>query len=166
MKTSSSAHARPERIILLTTSKTSAHARAHQYAVPAFDCVEDVMVRAILETAEELRSPVILMGLPPDLKGNGMAYVSGLVRAVADHHSIPVALHLDHATDLHAGPGGDRSGIHVGDGGRFEPAVCGERGVHAPSGRHGACARDQRGRGAGARGRHGPGGRPRAASRC
>ena len=40
------------------------------------------------------------MGLPPDLKGNGMLYVSGLVRAVAEHHSIPVALHLDHATEL------------------------------------------------------------------
>ena len=51
------------------------HARAHQYAVPAFDCVEDVMVRTILETAEELRAPVILMGLLPDLQGNGMTYV-------------------------------------------------------------------------------------------
>jgi fructose-bisphosphate aldolase class II len=86
--------------MLTTLQKILAHARANQYAVPAFDCVEDVMVRAILETAEELRSPVILMGLPPDLKGNGMKYVSGLVRAVADHHSIPVALHLDHATEL------------------------------------------------------------------
>ncbi len=76
------------------------HARAHRYAVPAFDCVEDVMVRTILETAQELHAPVILMGLPADLQGNGMTYVPGLIRAVADHHPIPVALHLDHATDL------------------------------------------------------------------
>ncbi|MFO7901617.1 MAG: class II fructose-bisphosphate aldolase [Pirellulaceae bacterium] len=76
------------------------HARANRYAVPAFDCVEDVMVRAILERAEELRAPVILMGLASDLAGNGMLYLPALVRAVADHHGIPVALQLDHATEL------------------------------------------------------------------
>lgn len=71
------------------------------YAVPAFDCVEDLMVRTILETCERLRCPAILMGLPgPDLEGNGFAYVSGLIRAVAPHHPIPVVLHLDHATEI------------------------------------------------------------------
>jgi fructose-bisphosphate aldolase class II len=87
---------------VLTDLKTILeHARANRYAVPAFDCVEDVMVRTILERAEDLRAPVILMGLPSDLLGRGMIYLPGLVRAVADHHSIPVALHLDHAVDLH-----------------------------------------------------------------
>jgi fructose-bisphosphate aldolase class II len=62
--------------------------------------MEDVMVRAILETAESRRSPVVLMALAPDLEGNGMAYVPGLVRAVADHHPVPVVLHLDHADNL------------------------------------------------------------------
>lgn len=86
--------------MLTTLKEILGQARREGYAVPAFDCVEDVMVRAILETAERLRAPVVLMCLPPDLEGNGMAYVSGLVRAVADHHRIPVALHLDHATGL------------------------------------------------------------------
>lgn len=76
-------------------------AQAGGYAVPAFDCVEDLMVRTILETCQELRCPAILMGLPgPDLDGNGWQYVAGLIRAVADHHDIPVVLHLDHATEL------------------------------------------------------------------
>lgn len=86
--------------MLTTLKEILGHARAHQYCVPAFDCVESVMVRTILERAEEMRAPVILMGLLADLKGNGMAYVSGLIRAVADRHAIPVALHLDHATEL------------------------------------------------------------------
>ncbi len=80
------------------------HARANHYAVPAFDAVEDVMIRAILETAQELRAPVILMYLQVDLEsggGNGWAYQAGLAKAVADHHDIPVVLHLDHATELH-----------------------------------------------------------------
>ncbi len=86
---------------MLTTLKDIlAHARVHRYAVPAFDCVEDVMVRAILETAEALRSPVVLMGLPPDIQGKGIVYLAGLVRAVTEHHAIPIALHLDHALDL------------------------------------------------------------------
>ena len=62
---------------MLTTLKdVLADARENGYAVPAFDCVEDVMVRAILETCEEVRSPVVLMCLiGADLDGNGWAYV-------------------------------------------------------------------------------------------
>jgi fructose-bisphosphate aldolase, class II len=86
--------------VLTTLQRILEHARTHHYAVPAFDCVEDVMVRTILETAESLRSPVVLMGLHPDLTGNGLAYFAGLVRSVADLHAIPIALHLDHSTDL------------------------------------------------------------------
>ncbi|MHC4398775.1 MAG: class II fructose-bisphosphate aldolase, partial [Planctomycetota bacterium] len=38
--------------MLATAKEVLSDARANRYAVPAFDCVEDVMVRAILETAE------------------------------------------------------------------------------------------------------------------
>ena len=86
--------------MLTTLKEVLTHARASQYAVPAFDCTEDVMVRAILETAEAHKSPVIMMCLEPDLEGNGWAYLSGLIKAVADHHKIPVVLHLDHADKL------------------------------------------------------------------
>ena len=75
-------------------------ARRQRYAVPAFDCTEDVLVRAILETAEANSAPVILMCLGVDLVGNGFAYLPRLIQAAADHHTIPVVLHLDHATDL------------------------------------------------------------------
>jgi fructose-bisphosphate aldolase class II len=40
------------------------------------------------------------MCLTPDVEGNGMAYLPALIRAGAEHHRIPVALHLDHATEL------------------------------------------------------------------
>jgi fructose-bisphosphate aldolase class II len=76
------------------------HARRHQYAVPGFDCVADIMVRTILETAQDQRAPVILMCLTCDLEGNGMAYLPPLIRTAAQHHDIPVALHLDHAANL------------------------------------------------------------------
>ena len=86
--------------MLVTAREVLADARANHYAVPAFDCVEDVMVRAILETAEANRAPVFIMALEPDIQGNGWVYLSGLVRAIAGHHKIPVVLHLDHATEL------------------------------------------------------------------
>jgi ketose-bisphosphate aldolase len=86
--------------MLVTAREVLADARANHYAVPAFDCVEDVMVRAILETAEANRAPVFIMALEPDIQGNGWVYLSGLVRAIADCHKIPVVLHLDHATEL------------------------------------------------------------------
>jgi fructose-bisphosphate aldolase class II len=86
--------------MLTTLREILHHARAHTYAVPAFDCVADIMVGTILETAEACSAPVILMCLAPDLEGNGMVYLPGLIRTVGDAHSIPIALHLDHATDL------------------------------------------------------------------
>jgi len=87
--------------MLVTLKEVLADARKNHYAVPAFDCVEDVMVRAILETCQSLRSPVILMCLVgPDIEGNGWAYVSGLIKAVADYHDVPVVLHLDHCSDM------------------------------------------------------------------
>lgn len=88
--------------MLVTANEVLPQARANRYAVPAFDCVEDVMVRAILETAEANRAPVFIMALEPDIEGNGWIYLSALVRAVAPHHSIPIVLHLDHATKLDA----------------------------------------------------------------
>ena len=87
--------------MLTTLKEVLADARKNRYAVPAFDCVEDVMVRAILETCQKMRSPVVLMCLVgPDLDGNGWTYIPSLIKAVADFHDIPVVLHLDHATDL------------------------------------------------------------------
>lgn len=86
--------------MLTTLREILAPARAQHYAVPAFDCSEDIMVRAILETAEALRSPVILMTLLPELEGNGIVYMSRLIRGVAAYHKVPVVLHLDHADNL------------------------------------------------------------------
>ncbi len=86
--------------MLTTLCELLIPARENGYAVPGFDCVEDVMVRAVLETAQRLRSPVAIMCLEGDLQGNGWHYIPGLVKAVAACHDIPIALHLDHATDL------------------------------------------------------------------
>jgi ketose-bisphosphate aldolase len=86
--------------MLVTLNEVLPQARAGHYAVPAFDCTEDVMIRAILDTAEEEEAPIILMALEHDLQGRGMRYISGLVHAVAGAYRIPIVLHLDHAENL------------------------------------------------------------------
>ena len=75
-------------------------ARIHRYAVPGFECLSDMYVRPILDVAEQERSPVILLLLGCDVEGRSMHYLAGLIHTVAPHYDIPIALQLDHATDL------------------------------------------------------------------
>ncbi len=86
--------------MLVTLNEVLPQARQGHYAVGAFDCIENVMIRAILDTAEQEQAPIILMALEHDLRGRGMHYISGLVHAVADAYRVPIVLHLDHAENL------------------------------------------------------------------
>ena len=77
-----------------------ADAQKRRYAVPAFDISNYEMLRAVLDTCEEERSPALLMGLGPDLIGRGMRVLAGMVSAASEIYSIPVCFHLDHAGDM------------------------------------------------------------------
>ncbi|MFW6294412.1 MAG: class II fructose-bisphosphate aldolase [Halanaerobium sp.] len=86
--------------MLTNLNEVLPQARKEGYAVPAFDCIEDFMIRTILDTAEKKNSPVILMSLRHDLEGKGFSYIAGLINKVAPEYDIPIVLHLDHAEDL------------------------------------------------------------------
>lgn len=86
--------------MLVTLNEVLKKAREGHYAVPAFDCNDDILIRTILDTAEEKKSPVILMVLEYDLKGKGMKYITSIIKGVANEYSIPIVLHLDHATNF------------------------------------------------------------------
>lgn len=86
--------------MLVTMKEMLGKAQKGKYAVAAFDCVEDIFVRTILDTADKADSPVILMALEYDLTDRGMDYIAGLIKAVAPAYNIPIALHLDHATNF------------------------------------------------------------------
>ncbi|MDP6524315.1 MAG: class II fructose-bisphosphate aldolase [Kiritimatiellia bacterium] len=75
-------------------------ARTNHYAVPGFECLSDMYVRPILDVAEQQRSPVILLLLGCDVEGRAMHYLAGLIHSVAPHYDIPIAMQLDHATDI------------------------------------------------------------------
>jgi fructose-bisphosphate aldolase class II len=86
--------------VLVNLNDILKNAWKNQYAVPAFDCTEDVMIRPILDACEEMRSPVVLMALGHDLQGRGIDYIASIVKGAAPRYAIPVAFHLDHATEL------------------------------------------------------------------
>lgn len=75
-------------------------ARKNKYAVGAFDVSNNDMALAVIEVAEELKSPVILMGLTVDLQGDKLKYWTDCLRDMAEKASVPVCLHLDHATNV------------------------------------------------------------------
>ena len=77
-----------------------ADARKNKYAVGAFDISNHDMARAVIEVAEELKSPVILMGLKVDLEGTKMKCLLEGIKIMAENSSVPVCMHLDHATDF------------------------------------------------------------------
>ena len=86
--------------MLVTMKEMLEDARKNHYAIPAFDVSNYDMLKSILETCEEERSPALLMALEVDLKGRDMNLMSSMVSALSAHFDIPVCFHLDHATDF------------------------------------------------------------------
>lgn len=76
-------------------------ARKEKYCVGAFDASTIEMAMKIVEAAEGKKSPVIIMGLTPDLvNGEMLDYWLYSLRKMAENASVPVCLHLDHAKDM------------------------------------------------------------------
>lgn len=57
-------------------------------------------LRANLDVAQEMRSPVILQFHESDVEGIGMYYITSLLKGICSHYCIPIVLHLDHGEDL------------------------------------------------------------------
>jgi tagatose 1,6-diphosphate aldolase GatY/KbaY len=69
-------------------------------AVPAFTCYDFTTALAVVAAAEEANRSVILLVAPKTAAtANGLRLISAL-RGLADAASVPVAVQLDHASDL------------------------------------------------------------------
>ena len=75
-------------------------AREKKYAVPAFDVSNYEMIKAVIEVCEEERSPALFMCLKADLQNKGIDFLTAMLREAAKNYSVPICIHLDHATDL------------------------------------------------------------------
>jgi fructose-bisphosphate aldolase class II len=70
------------------------------WAVPAFDVINFETALAVLNGAAAERAPVVVMVLPGHLPRDYWPALVGIIRAQAERVSVPLCLHLDHATDL------------------------------------------------------------------
>lgn len=81
---------------IVTSKGIMEAARKEGYAVPAFNVENMEMVQEVLDTAVEMKSPVIFQTTPSTIKYAGIDILKSVVFAAAQHSPIPVALHLDH----------------------------------------------------------------------
>ena len=86
--------------MLVSMKEMLADAQRNQYAIPAFDVSNYEMMRTVLETCEEERSPALLQALGVDLQGKGLPLLASMIREASNHYSIPVCLHYDHAVSF------------------------------------------------------------------
>ncbi len=75
-------------------------AQKEGYAVPAFNCHNLETIQVIVETANEMRSPVIIAGTPGTFDYAGRDYIQAIVETASQKYNIPIILHLDHHTDI------------------------------------------------------------------
>ena len=85
---------------LVTTKQMLLDAQAGNYAVGAFNVENMEMVMAVMEAAEELKSPVIMQTTPSTVKYAGLDFFLANVKAAAERASVPVAMHLDHGSSF------------------------------------------------------------------
>ena len=69
-----------------------------RYAVGAFNIVNRLTAKAIVDKAEEMHSPVILQTSQKTVEQLSPEGVVDFVKPMAERAGIPVALHLDHCT--------------------------------------------------------------------
>ncbi|MTI71003.1 MAG: class II fructose-1,6-bisphosphate aldolase [Firmicutes bacterium] len=86
--------------MLVTGKQILDHAHENGYAVGAFNVNTMEQVQAIINAAEETKSPVIMQASQGALKYAGVEYIAAMAKVAAENASVPVALHLDHGTDF------------------------------------------------------------------
>ena len=85
---------------LVTTKEMFKKAYEGGYAVGAFNVNNMEMIQAIVEAANECRSPVILQVSAGARKYANPVYLRHLVAAAVETTDIPIAMHLDHGADF------------------------------------------------------------------
>lgn len=70
-------------------------AQKNHFAVPAFNIGSDQLLKAVMKTVKELKSPVILEMSPDEFNFVGNAQIQAMLYEAA-HTGVPVCIHLDH----------------------------------------------------------------------
>lgn len=85
---------------LVTSTEMFKKAYAGGYAIGAFNVNNMEMIQAIVEAADECKSPVILQVSAGARKYANPVYLKHLVQAAVETTNIPIVMHLDHGADF------------------------------------------------------------------
>lgn len=89
--------------MIVSTREMLIKAQKEGYAVPAFNVHNLETLQVVVETAAEMRSPVIIAGTPSTIEEyTGPDYVKAIAEVAASKYNIPIAIHLDHFEDVDA----------------------------------------------------------------
>jgi len=75
-------------------------ANKEYYALGAFNINTLDLIPIILETAEEMESPVIIASTTQSINFIGIDYIMSLIKTLSNKIKIPFALHLDHGSNF------------------------------------------------------------------
>ncbi|MDQ0148781.1 tagatose bisphosphate family class II aldolase [Eubacterium multiforme] len=87
---------------ILSTREMLKKAQREGYAVPAFNIHNLETLQVVVDTANEMRSPVILAGTPSTIVYAEGENIVALAQVAAKKYDIPIAIHLDHFEDKEA----------------------------------------------------------------
>ena len=85
---------------LVTSRNILIKAMKKGYAIGHFNVANMETMQAVVEAANEKRSPVILAVTESAIKYAGLDYLVAIVKLAASKVKVPVVLHLDHGKDL------------------------------------------------------------------
>lgn len=84
--------------MLVTAKEILDDAHKRGYAVGAFNINNMEIIHALVDAAEEMKSPIILQASEGAIKYAGLENLAALVTIAAKNSSVPVCLHLDHGS--------------------------------------------------------------------
>ncbi|MES9682045.1 tagatose-bisphosphate aldolase [Bacillus sp. AFS001701] len=87
-------------------------AQTNGYAVPAFNIHNLETMKTVLETAQELRSPVLIAATPSTVSYMGEEFLISMMEAAKKRYDIPICFHLDHHEKVNDIKALIDSGIH------------------------------------------------------
>ena len=85
--------------MLLNMKDLLSVARAHSFAVPAYNISSSMLLTGAIEAAEEAQAPVIIAIHPDELAFVGTSFVK-MALDEALNASVPVVVHLDHGSNM------------------------------------------------------------------
>ena len=85
---------------LVTTKEMFKKSMEEHFAVGAFNVNNMEFIQAIVDAANEEKSPVILQASSSAIKYARINYLMKMIEAAVEETSIPIAMHLDHGPDF------------------------------------------------------------------